>query len=179
MLQEKVNQMPPHQPQHRAFQMSSLKIFYLLFQIQSHVLQHHTVTSDPMTGGWGKRQANKQKQTTVIRAQKARSVRSTLFPRARTDPKCLLLVSVSYLIPKIRLRWADQLENLYIDSSINFHTHPSKFRAQHYANHSLCPLICVCPTSALPMQTLTPMLICALYHRHLCSKEDGLETAVF
>lgn len=41
MLQEKVNQMPPYQPQHRAFQMSSLKIFYLLFQIQSRLTALH------------------------------------------------------------------------------------------------------------------------------------------
>lgn len=161
MLQEKINQMPPHQGQHKAFQMSSSKILYLLFQFQSHVLQHHTATSNPMTGGWGKRQANKKEQTTLVSAQEARSFRSALFPRARTDPKCLSPIYLCHIhSPKSRLLWAAQLENLNIDSNINFFPPTS-------SGHSIMlitgyALSSFSPTSALSMQNLKP-------HIHLCS----------
>lgn len=144
--------------------------YFIYFSRFNHVLQHYMVTSDLMTGEWGKRQANQQKQTTVVGVQKARSVRSALFPRARTNPECLSLASLCHIYSPESDCYEQTNWKILIFTAVLIS--PPKFRAQHYANHSLRPLICFCLSSALPMQNLKP-------HAHLCSKEDGLETAVF
>lgn len=131
---------------------------------------------------WGTRkETSKQKQTTKIQAWKAQRVNLALFPL----PKLTLNIFDWFLYlrhthSQIRLPWADQQENLTVDSSINpsptLHAAapppPAPSVMLQPKLHSLRPLNCFCPTSALPRQNLKA-------HMHLRSKEDRLEQLSF